>query len=348
MRLLALIKKEFLSIIKDKQNSIIVFLAPLIQLLIFSFSINLDIKNIDLAIFNQSNSKQTKEILYKFEGSRYIRNIYMVKSYEEANKLLELKKAISIVVFPPNFGIKNNSIQVISDGRRSNSAQIAESYILSMTNKNNNLEIRNLYNPNLNNYWWILPSVFGSVSLVSAFALTAMSIARERELGTFDQILVSPLSALQIMLGKLIPAIIISIFNATIILLIAFFGFGIPLVGDLWLLYLGVIVFLFSVCGIGLFVSSISKTQQQAILYTFVFLLPSFLLSGFATPVENMPNWLEPFTNLVTLKYYLLFLRSIFLKDISFIDSLEYLIPMFLIGIISFIFAMQFFKRKSS
>lgn len=348
MRLLALIKKEFLSIIKDKQNSIIVFLAPLIQLLIFSFSINLDIKNIDLAIFNQSNSKQTKEILYKFEGSRYIRNIYMVKSYEEANKLLELKKAISIVVFPPNFGIKDNSIQVISDGRRSNSAQIAESYILSMTNENNSLEIRNLYNPNLNNYWWILPSVFGSVSLVSAFALTAMSIARERELGTFDQILVSPLSALQIMLGKLIPAIIISIFNATIILLIAFFGFGIPLVGDLWLLYLGVIVFLFSVCGIGLFVSSISKTQQQAILYTFVFLLPSFLLSGFATPVENMPNWLEPFTNLVTLKYYLLFLRSIFLKDISFIDSLEYLIPMFLIGIISFIFAMQFFKRKSS
>lgn len=348
MRLLALIKKEFLSIIKDKQNSIIVFLAPLIQLLIFSFSINLDIKNIDLAIFNQSNSKQTKEILYKFEGSRYIRNIYMVKSYEEANKLLELKKAISIVVFPPNFGIKNNSIQVISDGRRSNSAQIAESYILSMTNENNSLEIRNLYNPNLNNYWWILPSVFGSVSLVSAFALTAMSIARERELGTFDQILVSPLSALQIMLGKLIPAIIISIFNATIILLIAFFGFDIPLVGDLWLLYLGVIVFLFSVCGIGLFVSSISKTQQQAILYTFVFLLPSFLLSGFATPVENMPNWLEPFTNLVTLKYYLLFLRSIFLKDISFIDSLEYLIPMFLIGIVSFIFAMQFFKRKSS
>lgn len=348
MRILALIKKEFLSIIKDKQNSIIVFLAPLIQLLIFSFSINLDIKNIDLAIFNQSNSKQTKEILYKFEGSKYIRNIYMVKSYEEANKLLELKKAISIVVFPPNFGIKDNNIQVISDGRRSNSAQIAESYILSITNENNSLEIRNLYNPNLNNYWWILPSVFGSVSLISAFALTAMSIARERELGTFDQILVSPLSAFQIMLGKLIPAIIISIFNATIILLIAFFGFNIPLIGDLWLLYLGVIVFLFSVCGIGLFVSSISKTQQQAILYTFVFLLPSFLLSGFATPVENTPNWLEPFTNLVTLKYYLLFLRSIFLKDISFIDSLEYLMPMFLIGVASFIFAMQFFKRKSS
>ncbi|PSM53045.1 multidrug resistance ABC transporter, permease protein [Campylobacter blaseri] len=347
MRLIALIKKEFLAIKNDKRNLFLVFGAPLIQLLIFAFSINLEVKNIDLAIFNQSQNSQSYEILRKFEGSSYIKNIIMVKSYKEGAKLIDMKKAIALVTIPSDFSKSKNNIQIILDGRRSNSSQMVEGYIEEILQNptNSNIKLRNLYNPNLNHFWWILPSIFGSITLVTSVVLTAMSVARERELGTFDQILVSPLTPFEIMLGKLLPALMISIFISSIILFIMFFIFKVPLVGSIWLLYLGVVIFLFSVCGVGLFISSIANTQQQAILYSFVFLVPSFLLSGFATPVENMPSWLEPASDFVALKYYIVFIRSVFLKDISFLASLEYLIPMFIIGIISFFIAMIFFKK---
>ncbi|CZE48294.1 ABC transporter permease [Campylobacter geochelonis] len=348
MRLLALIKKELLTIKNDKRNLFLVFGAPLIQLLLFAFSINLDVKNINLAVFNQSGGEKSFEILRKFDGSNYIKSVKLVKSYDEGARLIDTQEVIALVVLPPNFGKTSQKIQLILDGRRSNSAQITQGYIASMLNSEPSLiEARNLYNPNLNNFWWILPNIFGSITLVTSVVLTAMSVARERELGTFDQILVSPLTPLEIMLGKLLPALLISIFISSIILFITFFIFKVPLVGSLWLLYLGVVIFLFSICGIGLFISSVANTQQQAILYSFVFLLPSFLLSGFATPVENMPSWLEPATDFVPLKYYIVFLRSVFLKDISFMQSLEYLAPMFALGVISFFVAMLFFKRRN-
>ena len=182
--------------------------------------------------------------------------------------------------------------------------------------------------------------------MVVAMILTSLSIAREKELGTFDQLLVSPLRPIEILLGKLLPALIISIAESTIILFVAIHLFGVPLNGSVWMLYLSVVVFLFSMSGIGLFVSAISKTQQQAILGSFVVLLPSFLLSGFATPIENIPEWLQPVTNFIPLKYYLILIKGIFLKDMSFEAALPELLPMLLLGIIFLSGTVIFFKKR--
>ncbi|QKF64317.1 ABC transporter permease [Campylobacter corcagiensis] len=352
MRLAALIIKEFLAIKNDKKSLFLIFVTPFIQLFIFAFAINLDVKNIDIAVLNHSGSDTSLEILRNFKGSNYVRTIKTVKSMDEAKHLIDKKEVIGVVVFGEN--LENDGVGIFLDGRRSNNAGITLNYLNSIIQntlnkeENSKLIIRNLYNPNLNNYWWILPNIFGAITLTSSIMLTAMSIAREREIGTFEQILVSPLSSLEILIGKLIPPFLISMIISTLMLGIVFFGFKVPLLGPLWLLYLGVMAFLFSICSIGLFISTISFSQQQATLYAFIFLIPSFLLSGFATAVDNMPSWLIPFTDFISLKFYLSFTKGIFLKDISFFQSLEYILPMIGLGGLSFVMAWLLFKKQTS
>ncbi len=360
-RLLALIKKEILAIKNDKKSLMVVILPPLVQVVIFSFAATLEVKNIDLVLLNQDGSQKSQELIRNFQGSSYIKSLNFVKSYEEGKEKIDIQDAIGFLVIPSDFAkdLQNGSsnIQLILDGRRSNTSQIVEGYInqiiLNSFKKDENISkiniiSRNFYNPNLDNFWWIVPSLFGSISMVVAMLLTALSIAREKELGTFEQILVSPLNSFEILLGKLLPALLISIVESSFILFIAIFLFGVPLNGSIWLLYLSVVVFLFSMSGVGLFISSISKTQQQAILGSFVVMLPSFLLSGFATPISNMPSWLQPFTNIIPLKYYLELIKGVFLKDISFSIALNSLTPMFFFGVISLYGTILFFKNKRS
>ena len=358
-RLLALIKKEFLAIKNDKKSLMVVIVPPLVQVILFSFAATLEVKNIDLVLLNQDGSQKSQELIRNFEGSSYIKSLKLVKSYEEGKEKIDIQNAIGFLIIPSDFAkdLQNgaSNIQLILDGRHSNTSQIVEGYInqillnfLKKENVTNKINIisRNFYNPNLDNFWWIVPSLFASISMVVAMLLTSLSIAREKELGTFEQILVSPLSSIEILLGKLLPALFISVLESTFILFVAIYFFGVPLNGSIWLLYLSATVFLFSMSGIGLFISSISNTQQQAILGSFVVMLPSFLLSGFATPVSNMPQWLQPFTDFIPLKYYLELIKGIFLKDISFSIALTYLTPMFLFGVISLFGTVIYFKRK--
>ncbi|MDY3201663.1 MAG: ABC transporter permease [Arcobacter sp.] len=360
-RLLALIKKEILAIRNDKKSLMVVIIPPLVQVIIFSFAATLEVKNIDLVLLNQDGSQKSQELIRNLQGSNYIKSLKFVKSYEEGKEKIDIQDAIGFLIIPNNFAKNlekgNSNIQLILDGRRSNTSQIVEGYlnqiILNYLKKDEitskiHIIPRNFYNPNLDNFWWIVPSLFCSISMVVAMILTALSIAREKELGTFEQILVSPLNSVEILLGKLLPALIISTIESSFILFVAIFLFGVPLNGSIWLLYLSVVVFLFSMSGIGLFISSISNTQQQAILGSFIVMLPSFLLSGFATPISNMPAWLQTFTDFIPLKYYLELIKGIFLKDISFSIALNSLIPMFLFGIISLYGTLLFFKNKRS
>jgi ABC-2 type transport system permease protein len=360
-RLLALIKKEILAIRNDKKSLMVVIIPPLVQVIIFSFAATLEVKNIDLVLLNQDGSQKSQELIRNLQGSNYIKSLKFVKSYEEGKEKIDIQDAIGFLIIPNNFAKNlekgNSNIQLILDGRRSNTSQIVEGYlnqiILNYLKKDEitskiHIISRNFYNPNLDNFWWIVPSLFCSISMVVAMILTALSIAREKELGTFEQILVSPLNSVEILLGKLLPALIISTIESSFILFVAIFLFGVPLNGSIWLLYLSVVVFLFSMSGIGLFISSISNTQQQAILGSFIVMLPSFLLSGFATPISNMPAWLQTFTDFIPLKYYLELIKGIFLKDISFSIALNSLIPMFLFGIISLYGTLLFFKNKRS
>lgn len=352
MRLLALIKKEIISIKNDKRILFVIIASPLMQILIFSFAASLEIKNANIGILNHDKTNFSDELVYALKNANFTKKVYFVKTKNEGKNLIDNQKIIALIHIPNNF-YKLKNIQIIADGRHSTTAQVINGYIEMIFQKklissSLNLETKILYNPNLNNFWWIVPSLFGSITMVIAIILTALSISKERELGTFDQLLVSPLSSFEILLGKLIPALFISIFISSIVILFALFLFKIPFNGSVLILYFGVVVFLFCICGVGLFISSLSNTQQQAILGSFVFMIPSFLLSGFATPIENMPPWLISFTNFVPLKHYLLLIKGVFLKNISLEIALNYIIPMFLLGILSLSVAMIFFKKNSS
>ena len=358
-QLLALIKKELLAIWSDKKSRTIIIVPPLIQLLLFSFAVTLEVKNINLAVLDRDNSNYSQELIRNISYSKTFTNIYRLQSEKELTEFIDKQKVLATLYIPQNFAqkIQNKEqvfIQIIADGRKSSTAQIAQGYIENAISKLNieqkvaqqPLIARNWYNPNLDNFWWILPNLMGSLSMIIALLLTSLSVAREREMGTFDQILVSPLSPTVLILGKTIAPLFISIIEASVILLIATTFFGIPFVGSFAILYLGLFAFLFSIVGLGLFISSISLTQQQGILGAFVLMVPYILMSGFATPVENMPSWLIPLTDFVSLKYFLILLKGVFLKDISLDTAIGLVTPMFLLGFVSLLFASWMFRKK--
>jgi ABC-2 type transport system permease protein len=354
-RLFALIKKEFLAIWSDPKSRAIIIVPPLLQLLLFSFAVTLEVKNISLGVLNRDNTAQSQALIRKLSYSNTFTKIYRLKSEKELTHLIDTQKVLATLYIPQNFSKKLESgeaasIQIIADGRRSNTAQIAQAYIqssfLPLYSDHNVIVSRNWYNPNLDNFWWIVPNLMGTLSMIIALMLTSLSVARERELGTFEQILVSPISPAVLILGKTIPPLMISMVEASVIFLAATTLFGVPFMGSLAILYLGLFAFLLSIVGLGLFISSISSTQQQGILGAFVLVVPYILLSGFATPVENMPTWLIPVTDVISLKYFLLLLKGVFLKDISFEIAIELIVPMFALGIISLLFASWMFRRK--
>lgn len=358
-QLLALIKKEFLAIWSDKKSRIIIIVPPLIQLVLFSFAVTLEVKNISIGVLDRDNSLKSQELIRTLKYSNTFTNVYRLDSEAQLTSYIDSQKVLATLYIPQNFAQKiqmheHTSLQIIGDGRKSNTAQIAEAYIQTallrvFANVEVNalvFETRNWYNPNLDNFWWILPNLMGSLSMIIAMLLTSLSVARERELGTFEQTMVSPLSPTVLIVGKTIPPLIISTIEASVIFFAATHFFGVPFVGSFVILYMGLVSFLFSIVGIGLFISSISSTQQQGILGAFVLVVPFILMSGFATPVENMPSWLIPVTDLVSLKYFLVLLKGVFLKDISFDIALGLIVPMLILGFTSLFFASWFFRKK--
>lgn len=358
-QLLALIRKEFLAIWSDKKSRTIIIIPPLLQLILFSFAVTLEVKNISIGVLDRDNTPQSQEIIRTLALSETFTKITMLKSEAELGSYIDSQKVLATLSIPQDFAQKmrlgeKTTLQIIADGRKSNTAQIAEAYIqmailkaMPSAHVNNEPFVsRNWYNPNLDNFWWILPNLMGSLSMLIAILLTSLSVARERELGTFEQTLVSPLSPTVLIVGKTIPPLIISTIEASFIFFAATFFFGVPFVGSIFILYLGLISFLFSIVGIGLFISSISSTQQQGILGAFVLAVPYILMSGFATPVENMPSWLIPATDFVSLKYFLVLLKGVFLKDISLSIALGLIAPMLALGFSSLVVASWMFRRK--
>ncbi len=358
--LLALIKKEFLAIWKDKKSRVIIIVPPMLQLLIFSFAATLEVKNITLAVYDRDHTAASRELVRGFGHSRSFSEVIPVSDYRTLESKIDNQEVLAALVIDTGFSrdLENSgaSVQILLDGRRSTAAQSATRYIETVieayrqeklgSRDRELLRMRNWYNPNLNNFWWIVPNLFGVLSMLIALLLTALSVARERELGTFDQLLVSPVSPAQIILGKTIPAALISMGEATLILLVGIFIFGLPLAGSLGILYFGLFAFLLSIIGIGLFVSTISMTQQQAILGAFMIMIPSILLSGFATPVENMPGWLIAVSDVVSLKYFLVLIKGVFFKSISLEAAWDFIWPLFLIAAVTLSVSIRLFRSK--
>lgn len=364
-RIAALIIKEILAVWRDKRSRIVLIVPPIVQLFVFSFAATLDVINVPIGILNLDNGARGFELTQRFHGSPFFTRIVYLKGVQEITPFIDNMEGLMVVMLDQQFSRnldagKPADIQLILDGRRSNATQIVAGYTseivrqynqdfttqANIQQQNTQLIIRNWFNPNLIYFWYNVPSLSGILTMLIGLTVTALSVAREKELGTFDQLLVSPLTPFEILIGKTVPAIIIGILEASVIVIVGVFILGVPFRGSAILLYISIFVFVTSIVGVGLFISSICQTQQQAVLGTFIFMSPSVLLSGFATPIENMPYWLQPFTYLIPLRYYLVIAKGIFLKAIPAYIVWQNIWPMALIGLFTLTCAGWFFRRK--
>lgn len=361
-RIIALIKKEFITIWKDPKSRRIIIAVPLLQLFLFANAITMEVKNIDVAVIDRSNSVESREILSRFEHSPRFRTFFYVQNEKELKEKIDNQK-VQLGLYINNDFAKNikaqkpTSILVIADGRQTNSASIASSYasqIISGYNeeiaKTNgakiNTVVRNWYNANLEYRWYILTVLVSMLALIITLLLTALSIAREREMGTFDQLIVSPLSSFEILVGKTVPPLTIAMILTCIMSIIVITIFKVPFAGSPVLFLMSIFISLLSIVGVGLFISSISKTQQQAILGVVTFQMPAILLSGFISPIEDMPVFLQYLTYLNPIRFFMLLAKGIFLKGMGLSDIIVNLIPLIIIAIITLSIASWIFKRK--
>lgn len=362
----ALVIKEILAVWRDKKSRITLVVPPLIQLIVLVQAATLDVNNISIGIFNQDNGWYGQELIQRIKGSPYFLHVYEYKNPYSIRESIDKQEVIVALQLQPNFSklIAEGSaapVQVILDGRKSNASQIVFGYLNLIFQSYNqdilkdkgierpepiSIQYRSFFNPNIEYIYFTVPSMIAILSMILALMVTAMSVSRERENGTFDQLLVSPLQPWQILVGKMIPAMVISIGESTLLMIAALLAFDVPFKGSLILLYFSMIIFLFSIVGIGLFISSLSKTQQQSILGTFVFMTPTMLLSGYATPIENMPSWLQPVTNIFPIKHFFIIIRGIFLKDMPTLEVLRYSWPMVFIALFTLTLSGWIFKRR--
>lgn len=361
-RVLALIKKEFITIWNDPKSRAIIVGMPIMQLLIFSNAATMEVKNIDTVILDKSKSVESRELLSRFENSPRFRTFYYADNEDEFKEKLDVQKVQIGINIQNDFArsIKSNkgtSVQIISDGRQTNSASIASGYAARIVSEYSTEltgnggavivpSVRNWFNPNLEYKWYILTIIVAMLSLVTTLILTSLSIARERELGTFDQLIVSPLSSFEILSGKSIPPLIIALTLTLIMVGIIVVFFHIPFVGNIFLFLASISISLLAIVGVGLFISSVCSTQQQAILSAMTFMMPAVLLSGFISPIEDMPVFLQYFTYLNPVRFFMVLTKGIFLKGMGTEDVAINLIPLLVIAFLTLTLAGRTFKRK--
>lgn len=364
-RLRAQIIKEFLSILRDPRARTILIMPPLLQLFVFSFAATLEVHNASVAVYNRDGGKWSQEWVASVKAAGFVGNLQVLNSPQTLHEALEERQVLLVMDIPETFSRdvaagRPATIQVIVDGRRANSGQVALSYLNEMANRlgarvsariqsdggatpgsvsgkaeRETVAVRHWFNPNQIYRWFIVPNLAGILAMLVALLVTALSIARERELGTFDQLLVSPSTPTEIIVAKMVPALVIGTTLGMFMVGAGVFIFGIPFTGSLGLLLLSMVLFILSIVGVGLMISSICSTQQQAILGTFAASVTMILVSGFATPVENMPLVLQYVAQAIPLKHFLIILQGSFLKALPAADVAANAWPMAVIAVIT-------------
>lgn len=363
-RLLALIWKELQAQFHDSDSRRLLILPVILQVALFPFAATLEVKNNTIAIYNQDTGPYSVELMQRLAKAKSFTQLKMIHSLGEVHDTIDNQHALLVVTFPNDFSRKiasgkTTTLQAIFDGRRSNTAQIAASYVQEIVNNyQTDLQLQNMahgpistlivhnwFNPNLEYRWFILPSLVAIITTLGCLIVTAMSVAREREQGTFEQLLVSPLTPGYIMIGKTIPALIISSMQASIILIVSIFLYRVPFQGSIMLLYLCLLCYALSLAGIGLFISSVSATQQQAFLGVFGFLMPAILLSGYVSPIENIPEPLQSITWLNPVRHFIVISKGIYLKGFDMALVWVDLWPLLVIASITLSLSYIMFKR---
>ncbi|MGD9896626.1 MAG: ABC transporter permease [Candidatus Methylacidiphilaceae bacterium] len=364
-RIFALIVKELLALFRDKRSRFVVIGPQLIQLIIFGYAATFDVNRVAYAVYDEENSGTSRDLLARFAGSRVFRSVGRIHSTEELAKVIDREEALLVLHVGRNFSrdilrSPPARMQVIVDGRNSNTAGILLGYVNQVVLDFNAswlaqhgikpppaiLRPRAWFNPNLESRWFIVPGLTATLTLVVSIMTVGLSVAREREAGTLDQLLVTPMRPWEIVLGKVIPGFLVAMGSVTLIFLAAIFWFRIPFVGNLLALYVGLAFYSLATIGVGLIISSVSRTQQQALLGSFFFLSPAIVLSGFSTPIRNMPEAVQWFTLLNPLRFVLVVVRRTFLEGAGFAEIWPEYIPMALLAFATLLGAWWVFQRR--
>ena len=358
-RILAIAKKEYRQLKRDTRMLFIVFFFPVVLLAIFGYAINFDVKHIKIAVYDQDKSNYTREYIDGLISSEYFDLIKYVDDDNEIKTLLDEKIVQAVIVFPNDLSrrLNNNEevkVQYLVDGVDGNTATVIVNYAnaatfnyslkltkeyLAVTGKKMyvpiNLEPRFWFNPELVSVFFLIPGLMGMILIITAVISVSLSIVREKERGTIEQLNVSPLTSIELIIGKILPYIVISLINATIVLIAGYVLFGIAIKGSLLLLLLGTLTFLFAAIGLGIFISTIADSQQVAFQAANVSsLLPSLILSGFIFPIESMPMVIQWVTNITPAKFYIVILRAILLRGAGLSAFWDQLIYLLIFGIV--------------
>ena len=368
LRIRELVRKEFIQLFRDKKNRPLLVVAPLVQLIVFGYVVTTDVRDIRVGLIDQSRTPESRRLVDAIDGNKTFRiTHHPVRTADLDLLLLERKVDLGIHI-PPDFSARirkgeTAEVQILADGSMSNMASIRISYTLSLLEGFNRQlihelypqridygqidgRIRTWYNPNLDSQYYYVPGIVAFLVMLLSLLFTSMAIVREKESGTMEQLIVTPLKPFELILGKTIPFIIISQAQMIMVIAFAILWFRIPMVGNAFLLLGATFIFLISTLGIGLFISTVSKTQQQAMMTNFFFILPFFMLSGFVFPIANMPTVVQWFTYLNPLQYFLVIVRGIFLKGTGLNALWPQFLGLALLGGIVFPAAVNRFRKR--
>ena len=366
LRLAALVRKELLVVLKDPANRLILVLPVLVQSLLFGYAATFDLKQVPYAVLDESRTVSSAALLARLDGTGVFRRVAVLDTPAGIAPRVDRGQALMVVVLPPDFerlvlGGGTATVQVILDGRNSTTAGTAALYLQAVVAAYNaslreraglapeaglRVETRAWYNPNLETRWNFLPALIASLSLLQTLLLTALSVAREREQGTFDQLLVTPLSPLEIMVAKALPPVAIGLVQSTLVLLVTRFWFGVPMAGSPPVLYACLLFFVVAAVGLGLSISAVSRTMQQAMLITFVLVMPMMLLSGLSTPIETMPHALQVATWANPLRFGIDAIRRVYLEGAGLATVAPDFLPLAVIAAVTMPVAAWLFRHR--
>lgn len=341
-RIWQIIRKEFIQVWRDRHLRFFLIGPPIVQILTYGYTINFDITRVATAIYDEDRSQASRDLADRFRSNQYFSVSHVIRDQDQMKDLLDRGQVTFVVHMPWDFSRKlkmgRAPVQFITDATDSNAAQVVNRYASTILNDYTldqmqarlrtlgvqtrlespvSLVPRAVYNPNLLSRWSFVPGVIAMVVMLVSLMLTALAVVREREIGTMEQILVTPIRPVEFLLGKTVPFVILSFLEVVLVTIIAIFWFEVPFRGSVLVLFLGTLSFLFNSVGLGLLISTVSSTQQQAMMAGTFFLSPAILLSGLIFPINNMPSFFQYLTYLNPLRYFVIVVQDVFLKGVG-------------------------------
>lgn len=362
-RIAFLFRKEVLAIFKDPANRVILIVPVIVQSMVFGYGATYDLNHVSYAVLDQSGGEASRELIARLDGSGIFVRAATLRNPGDIARVIDDGQALLVLHFAPDFDARLTSsggapLQLVLDGRNSTTANMAAGHLGTLVAQFNatrtasssvsavGVETRAWFNPNLESRWNIVPALIASLSMLQTLLLAALSVAREREQGTFDQLLVTPMRPIEILIGKALPSIAVGLIQASLIFAVALWWFQIPFSGSALLLYAALATFATACVGIGLSISALSLNMQQAMVYAFVLIMPLMLLSGLVTPVSNMPWSLQMLTYADPLRFAIELVRRVYLEGAGWSDVYTDFWPMVAVALVTLPVAAWLFRNR--